>query len=351
MNSSRSSDEKKAEEKISLKQSEQRLLKKTFYLNDGYSFDCMTSLRDGNLAVASAKNGSIRIVDPNTGNIIRRLPQEIAYTINLDDHGYASDTVYHSVDCMTSLLDRTLAVASAKDGYIRVVDPGTGNIIRRLTDRVTSDSPPVDCMTTLLDGNLAVASAKNGSIRIVDSNTGNIIRRLPQEISYTIAPDEYGNGGATYYHSIDCMTTLSDGRLAVASTESGDVRIIDPDTGNVIRRFPKDISHTSDPDEYGNGGATYYHFANCIANTSNGNLVVASTRRGYIRTFQLQNDYIEVSKAARIISQAYRDQNTLFFKLPKAICLKIATTLGNIQDEKNTLKIAEAHFGNPVMKK
>src|SRR3990167_4225694 len=107
MASTRLPDEKKSEEKIfpfSVAPENTFCLK-----NPWLSFDCIASLPAEKLAVASAQNGHIRIVDLKTGNVIQQLQQDIMYSepIEFDHDGnqYGGNIHFYSVDCMAGLLD------------------------------------------------------------------------------------------------------------------------------------------------------------------------------------------------------------------------------------------------------
>lgn len=59
----------------------------------------------------------------------------------------------------------------------------------------------------------------------------------------------------------------------------------------------------------------------------------------------------DVTKAAQLIAQGQRDPQSMFFKLPTELGVKIASAVGNRMPEEKTTKIAKRNFDFPKVKK
>jgi WD40 repeat protein len=156
---------------------------------------------DGDRVAVGCADGTIKIWDLNTGEVVQTLPGHERYVFSV---AFSSHP-------------QRLASASA-DRTIRVWDLATGKEVFRRTGH-TGDYAGMSHMVALsTDGQLVVAGGEDGFATIWDATDGREVHRLPEQHEPTAA----------------CSAFDRDGRLLATGSWAGVLRIWDVATGQLL---------------------------------------------------------------------------------------------------------------------
>jgi hypothetical protein len=149
-------------------------------------------------ALAAWINGEIGVVDPQSGEIVRRLDKDVLQNCRA---AWSADP---------KLLAVSAARSAASDATLRIWEMSSGRLVHRLSDSAYRTRPPV--LRWLPDGRHLVAADENGAFRWNTEDEKLVSQlRLPGWGSVDISPD--GRLAARRLESATRLDSLEDGRL------------------------------------------------------------------------------------------------------------------------------------------
>ena len=200
---------------------------------------------DQRRVVSGSYDGTLRVWDLETGEILRTLEGNLARGVNV-----------------IAVVDGRRAIAGSNDGALQVWDLETGKTLctpRRHGHWVIA--------VTVVDAHRALSSSADGTLRVWDLETGKTLRTLRRDWSWQ---------RESYW--VNAMEVV-DARRAVAGLGSGTLRLWDLETGKTLRTLER---HSEE-------------LVTAIA-VVNGRRAVAGSNNGMLRVWDL-----ETGEALRIL--------------------------------------------------
>ncbi len=192
---------------------------------------------DGRLLASGSDDGTIRLWEVATGNLVRTLSGHtgLVRSVAFSPDGRllasgSSDQTIRLWEVATGNLVRTLSghtswvesVAFSPDGRLlasggdqtRLWEVATGNLVRTLSGHTGS----VNSVAFSPDGRLLASGSDDGTIRLWEVATGNLVRTL---------------SGHTIW--VESVAFSPDGRLLASGSDDGTIRLWEVATGNLVR--------------------------------------------------------------------------------------------------------------------
>lgn len=202
--------------------------------------------RDGRTIVTGNFNGTVKLWDVASGNLLR----------TLDGH---TDLVYKGVFSP----DEKLLASCSRDGKIKLWKAATGRDLRTLSGHTR----PVKAVAFAPDGKVLGSVSNDGTLRLWDVASGAELRRFVHTHSTEVDDSVYslmfisqgrivaaGNGDGTisfwkvdsgeetrvlkgHANGVFCLALSADGRRLASGSDDHTVKLWDVATGNEIRTF------------------------------------------------------------------------------------------------------------------
>jgi WD40 repeat protein len=202
--------------------------------------------RDGRTLVTGNFNGSVKLWDVASGQLLR----------TLDGH---TDVVYKGVFSH----DEKILASCSRDGKIKLWDPATGRELRTLTGHAR----PIKAVAFSPNGKMLASVSNDGTLRLWDVASGSEQKSFVHTRSKEVDDSVYsvvfishgkiiaaGNGDGTISYwdltsgketrllkghtsGVFCLALSSDGRTLASGSDDHTVKLWDVDSGNEIRTF------------------------------------------------------------------------------------------------------------------